>query len=311
MGTPELARESLAALLGSRHEVVCVVSQPDRPAGRGNRLRSPPVAELAKAHGLPLAQPERVGTAEFREWLAGFSPDVAAVAAYGHVLGPKLLRVPRLGCVNVHASLLPRWRGASPIQAAILAGDAETGVSIMQMDEGLDTGPELARAVVPIGPADTAETLHDALAAVGARLLVATLDRLEAGPLEATAQVGAAMTYASLIRKQDGDLDWSLPAADLERRVRALHPWPGTRTRAGDAILKVLPKTTVLDELSTAPAGTVLRAGPDGVDVACGEGVLRLSRLQAPGRNALDVGAFLAGFPLDPGTRFAAVEPGP
>ncbi|MEZ4264989.1 MAG: methionyl-tRNA formyltransferase [Myxococcota bacterium] len=305
MGTPELAAASLGALLESRHTVVCVVSQPDRRAGRGNRLRSPPVAELARAHGLPLQQPERVGTEAFREWIAGFSPDVAAVAAYGHVLGPKLLAVPRLGCVNVHASLLPRWRGASPIQAAILAGDSHSGVCIMEMERGLDTGPVLARESVAIGPNDTAETLHDALAAIGARLLVATLDRMEAGPVAAEPQDEAAMTYAPLVHKADADLDWRRPAVELERRVRALHPWPGTRTQWGETTLKVLPPALVLDLHSGQPPGTVLAASADGVDVACGEGALRLLRLQAPGRSAMDVGSFLAGHTLAPGARLA------
>ncbi len=308
MGTPELAAAALGALLASKHRVVCAVSQPDRRAGRGNRLRSPPVAELAKAHGVPLAQPERVGTEEFRGWIAGFSPDVAVVAAYGHILDPKLLAVPRLGCVNVHASLLPRWRGASPIQAAILAGDSHTGVCIMEMERGLDTGPVLAREAVPIGPSDTAATLHDTLALLGARLLTATLDRMECGPLHAEAQDEAAMTYAPIIHKADGDLDWRRPAAALERQVRALHPWPGTRTRRGDMVLKVLPPVQALDGSAGVAPATVLAAGAGGIDVACGQGALRLLRLQAPGRNPMDAGAFLAGNPLEVGARFEAAE---
>lgn len=304
MGTPDLAATSLRALLASRHQVVCVVSQPDRPAGRGNALRSPPVAELAKAHGLPLAQPDRVGTLEFRQWLAGFEPDLAAVAAYGHLLGPKLLAVPRLGCLNVHASLLPRWRGASPVQAAILAGDAETGVCIMRMDEGLDTGPVLARRVVAIGEQDTAETLMGSLAEAGARLLVETLDRLEDGPLEAVPQGDSGSTYAPLIHKSAGELDWRASAVELSRRVRALHPWPGTRARREGAAIKVLPPVEVTGAPASAPPGTVTAAGPAGVDVACGEGTLRLLRLQAPGRSAMDAGPFLAGHPLSVGARF-------
>lgn len=304
MGTPELAAAVLGALLASKHTVVCAVSQPDRRAGRGNRLRSPPVAELAKAHGVPLAQPERVGTEAFREWIAGFSPDVAVVAAYGHVLGLKLLAVPRLGCLNVHASLLPRWRGASPIQAAILAGDAQTGVCIMQMERGLDTGPVLAREAVAIAPDATAGPLHDVLAEVGARLLTATLDRMEREPLSAEPQDDAAMTYAPIIHKADGDLDWRRPAVELERQVRAFHPWPGTRTRRGDAVVKVLPPVRVLEGAAAVAPGTVLAADAGGIDVACGIGVLRLLRLQAPGRNPADAGAFLAGHPLEVGARF-------
>jgi methionyl-tRNA formyltransferase len=304
MGTPELAAAVLGALLASKHEVVCAVSQPDRRAGRGNRLRSPPVAALAKARGVPLEQPEKVGTESFREWIAGFSPDIAVVAAYGHILGPKLLAVPRLGCINVHASLLPRWRGASPIQAAILAGDPRSGVCIMQMERGLDTGPVLAREAIPIGADDTAETLHDALAEVGARLLTQTLDRLEREPLHAEPQDESAMTYAPIIHKSDGDLDWRRSAVDLERQVRAFHPWPGTRARRGDLDLKVLPPVIALAGSAAAAPGTVVAADAGGIDVACGVGTLRLLRLQPPGRNPMDAGAFLAGHPLEIGGCF-------
>ncbi|MGM0574623.1 MAG: methionyl-tRNA formyltransferase [Myxococcota bacterium] len=309
MGTPDFAAASLEALLASRHRVVAVVSQPDRRAGRGNRVVSPPVARIARERGLPLTQPETLRTDAFVDWLAGHEPEVIVVAAFGHILRSEVLGLPPRGCLNVHASLLPRWRGASPIQAAILAGDRETGVTIMRMDEGLDTGDVLREAAIPVRPDATGASLHDALADLGGRLLVETLDDLEAGEVEATPQDAAAATYAPMLRKRDGDLDWSRSAGEIERRVRAMHPWPGTRTRhrpdGGDArFLKIHPPTEVLPAGAAAEPGVVLATGPSGVDVACGEGTaLRLKRLQAPGRRALDAEAFLAGYPLEPGSR--------
>ncbi len=308
MGTPEFAAVSLRALLGSHHTVAGVVSQPDRPAGRGNAMKPPEVAVVAREHGLPLIQPEAVRTREFRAWLRAREPEIGVVAAFGHVLGPKVLGLPPRGCLNVHASLLPRWRGAAPIQAALLAGDPESGVCIMRMEPGLDTGPVLHRLATPITDQDTAETLHDRLAALGARALLEALDRLEAGPVPAEAQPAEGVTWASPLRRDDADLDFTQPAEALARRVRGLHPWPGTRARLGGQSVKVFPPVAALppDEATAgASPGTVVAAGPDGVDVATGDGGrLRLMRLQAPGRKPLDAGPFLAGHPLPPGTRF-------
>ncbi|MCA9513762.1 MAG: methionyl-tRNA formyltransferase [Myxococcales bacterium] len=304
MGTPDLAAAVLRALLDGPHPVVGVVSQPDRPAGRGQRVVLGPVSALARERGLPLAQPSSVKTAEFRAWLAALEPDVAVVAAFGHILGPKLLDVPRLGCVNVHASALPRWRGASPIQAAIAAGDAATGVSIMQMDPGLDTGPVFVTRPVPIAADETAETLHDRLAEVGGEAVLAVLDELARGEAVAVPQPDEGATYAHLIRKDAGDLDFGASAVALDRQVRAYHPWPGTRTTLRGQPLKVLPPVTAL---ATRPAGAapgeIVTVGPDGVDVACGEGALRLRRLQLAGKKALDVADFLRGADLSPGMR--------
>ncbi len=254
-------------------------------------------------------QPDRVGTRAFREALAAYGADVALVAAYGHILGPKLLAVPRLGCLNVHASLLPRWRGASPIQAAILAGDPKSGVTIMQMERGLDTGPMLLTREVELAPDETASSLHDRLAAVGAEAAVEALDRLEAGDLTPVAQDDARSTYAPQHVRSDADLDWSWPAEVVSRRVRGLFPWPGTRTthRRGEgdpALLKILPPVEVIPGGAAGPAGEVVRASAGGVDIRCGDGaLLRVGRLQAPGKRALDAGPFLAGYPLEPGAR--------
>jgi len=306
MGTPELARVVLQALLDGPHEVVGVVSQPDRPAGRGKRMVSPPVAALAKERGLPLIQPDSCRGRDFREAVAAWEPDVAVVAAFGHILGPKALAVPRLGCVNVHASLLPRWRGASPIQRAIEAGDAESGVCIMQMDPGMDTGPVYLERRLTLAPDETAETLHDRLAELGAEAINTALDALEAGTAVATPQPTDGVTHAPKIVKADGAIDWARPAIEIDRQVRAFHPWPGTRTTVEGVALKVLPPVAVRAAARDAAPGTVIAADSDGVEVACGEGSLVVGRLQLAGKKALDAAAFLAGHPLAPGIRLGA-----
>lgn len=317
MGTPDFAAASLRALLASdRHEVVCVVSQPDRRAGRGKRTVAPPVAQLAREAALPLAQPEGgkapggITTRAFRAWLGGHEPDVTVVAAFGRILGPRLLAVPPRGSLNVHASLLPRWRGAAPIQAALLAGDPETGVCIMQMEAGLDTGPVLVRRATAITDQDTGETLHDRLAALGAQALLETLDALEGpAPPTPTPQDDARHTYAPTLRKADGDLDWTQPAAAVARRIRALHPWPGTRTRWAGQWLKLLPPARVATQTAShaAAAGEVLGWTEGGLLIATGAtgdgDAVEVGRLQAPGKRALDAAAFRAGQDLPTGTR--------
>ncbi len=313
MGTPDFARASFEALLQSRHRVVAVVSQPDRPKGRGQAMAKPPVAELALERGLPLLQPASTGTREFREWVASFRPDIAVVAAFGHILGPKALSLPRLGCINVHASLLPRWRGASPIAMAVLAGDAEAGVSIMQMDVGMDTGDVFAMAGLPVDPNDTCETLHDKLAALGGRLLVDTLDAIEDGRAQAKPQPDEGVTMAPILAKQDAELNWSDTAPALERKIRAFHSWPGTRTSFTNHLsgvhpllhktLRILPKATVVDRTTPAEPGTILEAQRDRFVVACGEGALALGVVQLEGKKALDVQSFLAGVPSLVGMR--------
>ena len=314
MGTPDFAAAVLSALMASDHEVVAVVSQPDRRAGRGNKLTSPPVARLAQERGLPLAQPEKVGTRDLRQWLSAREPELAVVAAFGQILGPKLLALPPLGCVNVHASLLPRWRGAAPIQAAILAGDAQSGVAIMEMERGLDTGPVLRAEALELHGQETGASLHDRLAEAGARLLLQVLDDLEGHRAQAMAQEESQVTWAPPLSRADGDLDWSEPAPAIERRIRALHPWPGTRTQVmgRPERLKIHPPARPLATLplpagskDISPPGTILSASAEGVDVAAGEGtIVRLTSLQAPGKRALDAGAFLAGYSLKRGDRF-------
>lgn len=316
MGTPEFARASLEAILASAHEVVAVVSQPDRPKGRGQAMQPPPVALCATQRGLPLLQPASCKDVAFRDWVAAFAPDVAVVAAFGHILGPKALAIPRLGCINVHASVLPRWRGASPITAAIQAGDSTSGISIMQMDVGMDTGPVFCTQTIPIAPSDTGETLHDKLAALGGPLVVGVLDALEAGTARATPQPAEGVTHAAKLGKHDADLDWHRTAEALERQIRALHPWPGTRTwlatepGAALRLVRVLPEARVVaaserGAFERGVPGTILAAGPGGLVVLCGDGqALALEVLQLEGRKPLPVTQLLQGFKLTPGMTF-------
>jgi len=304
MGTPAFARASLLAVLGSSHQVVAVVSQPDRPSGRGQAVGRPPVVELARARDLPVLQPDAVGTREFRDWVKRFSADLGVVAAFGHLLGPRALDVPRLGCINVHASLLPRWRGASPIAMAILHGDALAGVSIMRMETGMDTGPVFTRGSVPVGPRDTGATLHDTLAALGGRLLVDTLDAIAAGTARSTPQPPDGVTRAPMLTKDDATIDWTQPAVAIEARIRAFHPWPGTRTMLGRQVLRVLPFAAIAAGAKAAP-GTVLEARQELV-VATGDLALALGMVQLEGKKAMPIEAFLAGHPIAVGTVLGA-----
>lgn len=292
-GTPEFSVPTLEALLEAGHDVVAVYTQPDRPAGRGRQLRPSPVKQCAVAHELPVHQPLKLRDETAQLVLAGHAADVMVVVAYGLILPPAVLAMPRLGCINVHASLLPRWRGAAPIQRAVLAGDRETGVTIMQMERGLDTGPMLAREALPIGPTDTAGDLHDGLASLGARLLVTTLARLVDGALTPEVQQEALATYAEKLSKAEARLDWRQPAHELDRQVRALNPWPVAEARLDGAPLRIW-RATPLPDRAGSP-GQVLEAGPDGIDVACGTGVLRLLQVQPPGKRAMDAADFANG----------------
>ena len=311
-GTPEFAATVLAALLASPHRVLAVYTQPDRPAGRGRRARASPVKRLAKDHGLPVEQPERLGGDVARRVLADYRADAMIVAAYGLLLPPAILDTPRLGCINVHASLLPRWRGAAPIQHAILAGDRETGVSIMQMDAGLDTGPVLARAACPIHDDDTAGSLHDRLAALGAATLLEVLADLPARRPEPQDETLA--THAGRIAKRDGLLDWSRPAVELERRVRAFNPWPvahaflppGAGGRGGGR-LRILEARVRPGAVGAAP-GTVLASGAAGIDVATGDGSLGILTLQPEGGRVMAARDYLNAHPLPPGTRLGPAQ---
>jgi len=298
-GTPEFAACALRAVLAAGHEVALVLSQPDRAAGRGLALQRSPVKALALAAGIEVFQPPTLRDPAAQERLRGVGAELMLVAAYGLILPQAVLDLPRLGCLNIHASLLPRWRGAAPIQRALLAGDTETGVCIMQMDAGLDTGPVLLGKAQPIAADETAGSLHDKLAALGARLVVEALARL---PLPPCAQATFGTTYAAKIDKAEAALDWRLPASELARRVRAFNPYPGATASLDGTALKIW--CADVDAATGAP-GSVLAADRQGVIVACGSGALRLTELQKAGGKRLPAAQFLSGTALTPGVRFA------
>jgi methionyl-tRNA formyltransferase len=291
-GTPQFALPALQALLKSRHQVVGVLTQPDRPAGRGQQMRASPVKLLALDAQLPLAQPSSLKTEESRAELTQWAADVLVVVAYGLILPPPVLALPRLGCINIHGSLLPRWRGAAPIQRAILAGDAETGVTIMQLDAGLDTGPMLLERVRPIGSQDTAGDLHDALSELGAAALLEALDGLAAGTLKPRAQPADGVSYAPKIEKSEAPIDWSVSAIHLDRKIRAFNPWPVAETRFAGESLRVL-QARIAEPIGAHDApGTLLGIADDGLHVACGEGVLAVRELQRAGKRPVSARDF-------------------
>ncbi len=345
-GTPEFARVALAQLHAAGFTIPLVLTQPDRPAGRGMKLQASPVKQFAQAHGIPVAQPRSLrldgkypdDAAAARAALQAAQPDVLVVAAYGLILPqwvldfmsaarpPEGAKAPSggsetgvavergdhgLGCLNIHASLLPRWRGAAPIHRAIEAGDAETGVTIMQMDAGLDTGDMLLTERLPIGPRATTASLHDELAALGGRLIVEALELAACGGLTATPQPAEGITYAHKIDKQEAAIDWAQPAAVIERRIRAFDPFPGASSSLGSDVLKLWrSEVDGMPRPADAPAGQILQVDDEGVRVACGigaeGGVLRLTELQRPGDKRLPVREFLRGIPLQPGQRLGA-----
>src|SRR5712691_637508 len=298
MGTPQFAATILAGLLEAGHCVRAVYTQPPRPSGRGHRLQPSPVQALAERHGLAVRVPATLRQPAAQAEFAAAPVDAAVVAAYGLILPAPVLKAPSLGCLNVHASLLPRWRGAAPIQRAIVAGDGETGITIMQMDEGLDTGPILLQEAIPIAPKTNSGELSDRLAALGARLILDALDGVAGGTLTARPQPSDGVTYAAKLRREEARLDWRLPATLLERQVRAFDPWPGAHFCGRGERIRVLLADADPRSVAAAP-GTVL---DETLSVACGAGVFRPLRLQRPGRTALDTAAFLRGFALMPGT---------
>jgi methionyl-tRNA formyltransferase len=307
-GTAEFACPALVALeQDPTFEVVGVVSQPDRPRGRELRMHPPAVKETAQHLGLKVWQPAKCRAPEFVEQIASVAPACLVVAAYGQILPPALLGLPAHGCVNIHGSLLPKYRGAAPIQWALADGESETGVTIMRMDTGLDTGPMLATESTPIWPDDNAQSLHDRLATLGADLLLRTLPHYLAGAITPQPQPPEGATYARKITREDGRVDWPLPATVVARRVRAFTPWPGAFTHLptkSRRLLKILSAEALDREIEGAQPGTILKAGPESLLVACGSGVLQIHEVQREGARRVGVDAFLAGFPLDPGTRF-------
>lgn len=298
-GTPDLAAIALRRLLASRHTIVGVVCQPDKPAGRGQHLTAPPVKDVALAANVPVAQPEKVRDGAFTQVLQAWNPDLIVVAAYGKILPRHILDLPRLGCINIHASLLPQLRGAAPIQWAIARGASVTGVTIMQMNEGMDTGDILLQQACPIAATDTGQTLYDRLAALGAELVLEAIEGLEAGSLKPTPQDPTAATLAPILRKEDGRIAWSRPASEIERLIRAFDPWPSTYCFVADKRLRVLRAHVVATTRSATPGQVHLENGE--VMVTTGDGALILDELQLEGRKRMSATELLRGSGLTPG----------
>jgi methionyl-tRNA formyltransferase len=297
-GTPEFSVPALDALAASPHRVVAVYTQPDRPAGRGQKLSTSAIKQAALTHGLHVEQPATLRTADNVEQLRSLKPDLMVVVAYGLILPQAVLDIPRLGCVNIHASLLPRWRGAAPIHRAIQAGDVETGVTIMQMEAGLDTGPILLEVREPIRADDTTAALHDRLAARGAEALLAAIPGVADRTLAPRAQPAEGVTYAAKIAKEEARIDWSRPAVEIDRQVRAFNPWPVAETKLNGVQLRVW-SAMATNATTNAPPGSVLAADARGVLVATGAGVLVLMRVQLAGRRPTLADEFVRGQPLD------------
>jgi methionyl-tRNA formyltransferase len=300
MGTPDFALETLQGLIDAGLDLVGIYTQPDRPKGRGKKLAAPPVKELALEHNIPVFQPQKLRATEAVAELQELAPDLIVVVAYGQILPQSVLDIPRLGCINVHASLLPKYRGAAPINKAVVDGETETGVTTMQMDIGLDTGDMLIKKSIAIGPNETAGELHDRLALVGREAMDETIVQLLDGSLVAEKQDDTLTCYASMMKKEDGFIDWSRTATEVHNQVRGLAPWPGAYTSLHGEVLKLA--ETVLSEGEGA-LGEVLSADADVVVVACGEGAVLIGALQLPGKKRLPAADFLRGQPLPAGTR--------
>lgn len=304
-GTPDFAVPALAALINSGHEVSLVLTQPDRPAGRGMKLKPSPVKSLALAHDIPVFQPETLKDAEVQARIAAEQADAMVVAAYGLIIPTSVLNMPRHGCFNVHASLLPRWRGAAPIQRSLLAGDAETGVTIMEVVPALDAGAMIIKGSLSITEQDTAQTLHDGLAEIGARLMLQSLDKLEAeGKLHAEPQDESLVTYAEKLQKSEAAINWNDSAEALSRQVRAFNPFPVAQTQLNGETCRLWMAQALPGQTNTKPGEIV--SVDDGIVVACGTGLLRITELQMPGGKRLQARDFLAGHALNIGAKFGS-----
>lgn len=299
-GTPDFAAECLKALLNSEHEICAVYTQPDRPAGRGRKLTPSPVKQLALEHQLPVEQPLNFKSEDSLQTLAAYDADLMVVVAYGLLLPQKVLDTPKLGCINVHASLLPRWRGAAPIQRAILAGDTESGVGIMKMEAGLDTGPVLLEARCPINETDTAQDLHDRLAALGAETLLQSLDDVESRLKQAQPQDESQSTYARKLDKQEALIDWQRPAAEILRQINAFNPWPVAQTQWQGDTMRIW-RAQLGDRIRSGQPGEIIAVGKQGLDVQTADGILRITQLQLPGKRAMQVRDFLNANTIDVG----------
>lgn len=308
MGTPEFAVPSLEALLKTGHQVVGVVTQPDRPKGRGHALAPPPIKEVAQRAGIPVVQPVKIRTPDFLERLTAWAPDLIAVAAFGRILHAPILTLPPSGCVNVHGSLLPKYRGAAPVQWAVINGETETGITTMLMDEGMDTGPMLLQERLSIRPDDTAGTLAPRLAELGGRLLVDTIARLEAGTLTPRPQDSSQATLAPLLKKEDGAMDWTMTAVALANRIRGLSPWPGAYTFLGHDRWNIWKVAAQADDSQPEPGttGTIVSVTKQSIRVATGKGLLDLTEIQTANSKRMPVGRYLAGHHVAVGTRLGS-----
>lgn len=303
MGTPDFSVPTLESLIASRHEIIAVVTQPDKPKGRGREVQMTPVKEMALQHGIPVYQPVRAREASFVEEMRSLAPDVMVVIAFGQILSKELLEVPRFGCVNIHASLLPKYRGAAPIQWAVINGDQETGITTMMMDVGMDTGDMLEKLVIPLEEKETGGSLFDRMSLLGGDLILSTLDKLEDGTLVRIPQKHEEATHVKKIEKSMGDIDWTMEAAAIERLIRGLNPWPSAYTRWNGRMLKIWEADVEADG-QAGEAGEVLAAAGSDLRVQTGSGILNIRSLQPEGKKRMDTAAFLRGYPVKAGERF-------
>lgn len=306
MGTPDFSVPTLEALVASGHEVVAVVTQPDKPKGRGKEIHMSPVKECALQHNIPVYQPVRARDEAFVEEMRALNPDAMVVIAFGQILPKSLLDLPKYGCVNIHASLLPKYRGAAPIQWAVIDGEKESGVTIMQMDEGLDTGDMLAKAIVPLDEKETGGSLFDKLSEAGGRLCVETLAKLEKGEIIPEKQGESPTAYASMLDKKMGNIDWNKSAVVIERLVRGLNPWPSAYTHLDGKTLKIWACDVLPQSASKGESGEILEVTKDAIHVQTGDGILVLREIQLAGKARMDAGAFLRGYKVVPGTVLSA-----